>query len=221
MSLLATSKKDSRHSRRSHKVKIVVICIIAAIILLIAYVIRLFIVNEGFRGLPKVEFNSGQTATYASTNGGLPIAEGDVEVKVNSFKGFSAEEAENLYGDDDPDEAARLENGGNGELLAVSVSVRNTSTTDKRVLVGSYMLTSGAWENGIDIDFSPALNAGSAKTNLALAPGQEQQVVLPYYAFDYQFSSAFNMLDQRDFNLVLSVQPKLYSIQLGHFDTSS
>lgn len=210
----------SKRRPRMRRAALAVACVVAAGILLGAYGVRLYIVNDGFKGFPKMVYDRDDAAAYATT-GKNPIAEGDVEVRVTSFAGLSADQVAQKYTDDDPAAFVEAANGGDFELLTVGVAVKNASEAEQHVFTGSYNLSSGGWENGVIPTLVPALNAKGATMNLDLAPGQEQQVVLPFYAYESQFGDAWSRLSQRDFNLVLSVQPKLYSIQLGHFDASS
>ncbi len=189
--------------------------VVVAVLFILLYVIRLSVVNDGFKGFPKEIFDRADVVSYEDGERGYEMSEGDIEVRVISFDSVTPEEIERKYDYVDPIAS-------NGDVqdmrfLIVGLAVRNTSSVEKNVFVGKYELESGAWINGLNFPLFLLMNENESAQSV-IASGEEERIYLPYSAYDQQFGDNWSGFDKRSFEIILAVQPKISLIDLGRFD---
>lgn len=112
--------------------------VVVAVLFILLYVIRLSVVNDGFKGFPKEIFDRADVVSYEDGERGYEMSEGDIEVRVISFNSVTPEEIERKYDYVDPIAS-------NGDVqdmrfLIVGLAVRNTSSVERMCLLESTSL---------------------------------------------------------------------------------
>lgn len=189
--------------------------VFATVLLVLLYVVRLAEINDGFKGYPKEVFDRAEAASYDDMEHGSEMVAGDIEVRVTSFDSIMPDEIEEEYNYVDP--ISTNDDVRDMRFLIVGLTIRNCSTEEKEVFAGKYELESGAWINGLNLPLYLIMNENDSVQG-SIAPDEEMRVYLPYSAYDQQFGDSWSGFDDRSFELVLAVQPKIYLIDLGRFD---
>lgn len=101
-------------------------------------------------------------------------------------------------------------------ILLAELEVKNISEEETYFSAGSCGLRSGAYTQGLSMDYYVNFNSEQSDAYyLSVAPGESTTVYLPYHLFRTQFSqSAWEKLDNRTFEIVFSLYPVKHVVTL-------
>jgi cation diffusion facilitator CzcD-associated flavoprotein CzcO len=168
--------------------------------LLVAAGVRVYQINALHPNPTLVEYQQGEV-----------IRKGDFEITVTRTRLLSYGELLELvptYAISVLDEQGEALDGSRLRMLAVDVSITNTSADERELVLYHFNAQSQAWHNGIDMYTFQDMNGGGSLT-LSLLGGESAQVTLPYSMVDVQFKSArhWAQADERPYELVLATYP--------------
>lgn len=142
------------------------------------------------------------------------LDQNELSIRATSFRIISQREERSLAGSYvDP----VLESGGAAEskLAIVEIAMANIGDRALDVPVTTLHLQSGAWSNGVDNTLFHLLN-NTADTVCKIDRGTQARVLLPFHLYDTQFNNmrAWQMADERPFELIVTLMPGKAAIQL-------
>ncbi len=174
-------------------------------ILLTIVVVKIAYVNSSAPNIPRVEHSVGDE-----------IDGDNLSLSVTKFKVYDVNHIEkiapgytSLFRDSD--------NPNNPKLIVVDVKVTNRNTERLLFDISSISLQSGAWSNGVSLMLLDSLNEESAKELRAFDGNTSKTIQLPFELVGTQFknSTDWELVPQRDYDLVLSVYPAYHFVHLG------
>ncbi len=185
--------------------------VLSTLIILLAVVsVRIIYVNYTAPSIPCIEHSIGDK-----------IDGGSFSLSVVGFKVYDGNYVEQIapgytsyFGDQDDADSGGTNN---FKLIVVDVEVTNGSTEKLRLELTSLMLQSDAWKNGISLTLLESFNEESPKELGTFESNSSKIISLPYELLSVQFknSADWDVVVQRDYDLVLSVYPSYHLIHLG------
>lgn len=164
-------------------------------------------------------FALGEEATYCGgDSSGGTVNLGDTMVTAENAALLNREELANMPGVPAGyvDNLMASTSANDMRALVVEVTLRNTTGEPRETHVQSFKARSGALSNGLFAEIYFMLNDGLS-TRVPLEPGGTQKATLVYLLYNSQLNSAgaWQHVDERAFDLVLTVYPQQYVINLG------
>lgn len=160
------------------------------------------------------EYPNPRIITYKT---GEYIKGGDISIMVTDSKFTAMDEIKEMTpGIENPvtDEKGNLLTDEQKKVLLVNLNVHNLSDEIQTTSLLQFMAQSDAWSNGADLGTYYALN-NTQGTSIQLQPGEQRCVQMPFYLYEIQFdTNEFQKVENRKFNLVLSVYPIKNVIEL-------
>jgi hypothetical protein len=180
---------------------------ILALVLLVVAGVRIYQINATHTNPTLAEHQQGEV-----------IRGGDFELTVTQARLLNYEELLSLlptYEISMLDEHGQALDGAKLKMLIVEMSVTNSGTDERELLLSQFNAQSRAWHNGVDMFTFLDMNDGDSLT-LSLPGGESAQVVLPYLMIEAQFKTASDWArtEERPYDLVLATYPVLEVVHL-------
>ncbi|HIW76295.1 MULTISPECIES: hypothetical protein [Gordonibacter] len=183
------------------------------------FVLRVAQVNAATPAPEVHRFALGEEATYSGNDSsGGTVNPGDITVTAEHAALLNREELAKLPGIPAGyvDDLMASTSANDMRALVVEVTLRNTTSEPREAHVQGFKARSGAWSNGLFAEIYFMLNDGLS-TRVPLEPGGTEKATLISLLYDNQSNStdAWQHVDERTFDLVLTVYPQQYVINLG------
>lgn len=177
------------------------IIISALQIVFVVMCFRYYAINTAF---PNPVIKSCSIGQIANVNG--------YSVQVLSKKMYTKSELNPTLQDMIPTNFPELQD--DFRICVVEVKFQNLNEVEAPLEVFRFMLQSGAWANGIDHEIFDIFNP-EGKLNMVCKPNEEKTLLLTYSVIKKNFHEQdWVNIDQRNFDLVLSVYPEKGLIHL-------
>lgn len=185
-----------------HKMKHKHIVIIITVMILIAmssiFVARFIYINQKY-----------PSPTLETVNLNKPIKYLGFEIKVEKSKLIRADEIKKISSKD------KLLFQYNSRALLVTINLKNTSKEKKKIDITPFEVESSGWRNAINLELFTEITSNGSTMHPTIDAGKEITLVLPFTMLDVQFTkNDWDNIDNRKFDLVLSLYPVKKSIQL-------
>ena len=192
--------------------------IILVVVVIITASIRIVQLNALWPSPTRVEYDKGEWVSIGTLNDLGQIDEKNpIEVRVTSASLADYEKMLEVL----PDFKIQFSNT-RGEpltpeqyrVLLVEAEIRNISLEKRTFAFSQFVAESQVWRNGFDKFLFHDLN-GDIPIVFMLESGETTRVTLPFIMIEQQFESvSWDQIDNRSFDLVLSLYPTLTIIQL-------
>ena len=140
------------------------------------------------------------------------LIEDNKVVKVKECALYSLDKVHKLYPEYDFQNENIYTDDESVKMFLVKVEISDTSDNKAEVDLSNFILQSGAWANGWDLELYSIIN----QKKLSIVSEQKSKVIyLPYFLYDFQFSEKdWRNIEKRKFCLVTSVYPEKRIIEL-------
>ena len=151
------------------------------------------------------KYPAPETETYSIEQ---PAPYEGAEITVTGSRFMSQKEAEQNFADE-------FSLGYDLKCIVVELTVTNPGPEEITVDLTPLALTSGAWENGINLVGFMELNTPPAALNAVLQAGDSLRMQLPFTMLSQHFKpDSWKDVENRDFSLEFSLYPVKRSISL-------
>ncbi|MCL2865373.1 MAG: hypothetical protein FWE25_07530 [Lachnospiraceae bacterium] len=184
------------------KRKIGVVILMVVFITMIATTIRIIEINARYPGPEETTYSMGET-----------IRNEDIEITILDSRLGELEDFKNGAIFQDSLETFYTFDF-RRKVIVLDVLLENKGDTTARADMTQFVLESGSWANGWDLEFFRYLN--DADLNMLEIPTNKQQKVkLGFFMYDFQLSqSDWNNIGEKPFYLVMEIYPEKQQVLL-------
>lgn len=163
------------------------------------FVFRFVSLNNEYPAPVLKNYNTNQIIPY-----------GQFVMKVNSYYFLDTEMVKSTFNEE-------LNAGQNLKCVIVNINVKNVGKSEKNVELYPFVLESGAWKNGINLNAFKKINRDNKNATLepTLKPEESLSIKLPFTMIDKHFKlKQWKIVESRKYSLVLSLYPTKRIISL-------